>query len=171
MSKNIPSGAPDETSRAGQEEKGLLSSVIESTPTVADRRVLTMNSGRQVEIGTDIDGADIMTISGVDDQVELQITFTGQGPKLCFKSADVAISSPGKVAIDCAEFHLKAAKGIKQETNGTLRQDIGGDVRTVARGDLENYARVCKLKAVKGNVNLEANDDVKLDGERVLLNC
>jgi hypothetical protein len=32
-------------------------------------------------------------------------------------------------------------------------------------------ARIQNITAELGNVNLQANDDVKIDGERILMNC
>ena len=41
----------------------------------------------------------------------------------------------------------------------------------VVAGDLETYARVQHHTATLGNVNIRANDDVRLNGERVRMNC
>jgi hypothetical protein len=32
-------------------------------------------------------------------------------------------------------------------------------------------ARSVRIETTHGNIEMEANDDVKLDGERILLNC
>jgi hypothetical protein len=41
----------------------------------------------------------------------------------------------------------------------------------VADGDLKTEARIQEIRARLGNVNVSANDDVRIDGERVMVNC
>jgi hypothetical protein len=40
-----------------------------------------------------------------------------------------------------------------------------------ASGDLHSEARIQNVTATLGDVNVRANDDVKLSGERVRVNC
>ena len=55
------------------------------------------------------------------------------------------------------------------------RRDVsissGGDATVEAAGDLETFARAQHHTANLGNVNIRANDDVRLNGERVRMNC
>ena len=74
---------------------------------------------------------------------------------LRFRAADLELASAGEVRIDCDRFHVRAAQGIVQETGGELA--LSG--------------RTAKIEAERGDVEIEANDDVKLRGERIKLNC
>jgi hypothetical protein len=47
----------------------------------------------------------------------------------------------------------------------------GGDATIEAVGDLSSSARIQDIKARLGNVNVKANDDVRVTGERIRLNC
>ena len=46
-----------------------------------------------------------------------------------------------------------------------------GDVAIVAAGDLETRARTQTIAAELGDVRVVANDDVRLTGERIRMNC
>ncbi len=50
-------------------------------------------------------------------------------------------------------------------------QEVGGDCITNVDGINENHAKIQKITAELGNVELKANDDVRLNGERVKINC
>ena len=62
------------------------------------------------------------------------------------------------------EGHLKLEAG-RVSIHGREGVVISSD------GDLESRARIQNITADLGNVNIKANDDVKLNGERVMMNC
>jgi uncharacterized protein (DUF2345 family) len=96
---------------------------------------------------------------------------TERGPVLRFRAADLEIASPGDVRVDCDHLHLRAARGIVEETGGDLVHVAKGDAVIQAGGDLRAEARAARVEARRGDVVVEANDDVKLLGERIKLNC
>ena len=57
------------------------------------------------------------------------------------------------------------------KTAGNLVIEAGKDCLTKIAGTNKSIARIQKLTASLGNVEIKANDDVKLDGESVKLNC
>lgn len=46
-----------------------------------------------------------------------------------------------------------------------------GDLKLQVAGDLHSEARVQNVTATLGDVNVRANDDVKMIGERIRMNC
>lgn len=128
-------------------------------------------SGRSIEWHALEDGAEHLRIRGVDGDVELEVVLTESGPRLRFKAADIALEADGKVQVDCDEFHVRAASGIIHETDGNMGERVAGDAVTVVKGDLRVSARTAGVRATRGDVRLKANDDVKLEGERIMLNC
>ncbi|MDN5938200.1 MAG: hypothetical protein L0H83_06010 [Salinisphaera sp.] len=47
----------------------------------------------------------------------------------------------------------------------------GGDLSIQAAGHVNSVGREHNLRSTHGNCNVRANDDIKLNGERVLVNC
>ena len=99
------------------------------------------------------------------------MVLTENGPRLRFKAADLALEADGKVQVDCNEFRVRASSGIVYETAGDKAESVGGNAVTVVQGDARTAGRTVGIQAIRGDVRVKANDDVKLTGERVLLNC
>lgn len=148
----------------------LLADIASSGTEPAPQR-LALASGRIVEADEDGKGLDRLTIRSATGEVELQICMTEKGPLLRFRAADVELEATRDVKVHCEEFHVKAEKHIVQESGGDLRQRIGGQADVKVRGRMTLAARDTRVQAKRGNVQIEANDDVELLGERIKLNC
>ncbi len=94
--------------------------------------------------------------------VTLTVEVTPSGPVIRFDGG-LKIQASGPLELDAARVAIRGAEGVSIES--------GGDARIAAAGDLDSEARVQNIWARLGNVNLKANDDVKLKGERIRLNC
>jgi hypothetical protein len=128
-------------------------------------------SGRSIEWYALEDGAEHLRIRGIDGDVELEVVLTESGPRLRFRAADIALEADGKVQVDCDEFHVRSRGDIVHEAAGNMGESVAGNAVTVVRGDLRMSARTAGVRATRGDVRLKANDDVKLEGERIKLNC
>ncbi len=104
-----------------------------------------------------------LKIVASDGSIRLSIYITGAGPVLRLEGATLMIQATGALAIDARSLILQGREG--------LALISGADAAIKAAGDLDVEARVQNLTAVLGDVNIKANDDVKLNGERVRLNC
>lgn len=131
---------------------------------------LRLTSGRVVRFDT-LGPAEELTVFSAGGEVELRVSLTSDGPRLHFKAADLVLDAQGRVEMDCDEFVVRAKRGIHQESGGDLTTRVAGDVRTNVDGDVALEGRVVNVSARRGDVALKANDDVRLDGERVKLNC
>jgi hypothetical protein len=132
---------------------------------------LRLASGRSLQWQALDDGTEHVRIHGVGGDVELDVVFTENGPRLRFKAADLALEADGKVQVDCDEFHVRSKGDIVHEADGNMGERVEGNAITVVRGNYRVSACTAGVRATRGDVRLKANDDVKLEGERIKLNC
>jgi hypothetical protein len=105
----------------------------------------------------------LLQIIGADGHVTLSLQITPAGAVLRFEGASLMIQADGDLAV--------SAKRIAIHGREEVRITSGGDATIGVAGDLETTARIQNITAELGNVNVKANDDVKLNGERILVNC
>ncbi|MGD0835583.1 MAG: hypothetical protein ABSB49_02945 [Polyangia bacterium] len=67
------------------------------------------------------------------------------------------------MAIEAGQLRLHGRDGVSLSTEGYLKLQVAGD--------LHSEARVQNVTATLGDVNVRANDDVKMTGERIRMNC
>jgi hypothetical protein len=107
-------------------------------------------------------GEEFLRLLAPDGEVELSIHFRQSGPVLRFRRP-LSIVAPEELVVEGRHLTLRGREGLSLESGRDL------DIR--AAGDLISRARVQTLIAELGNVNVKANDDVKLNGERIKMNC
>jgi hypothetical protein len=118
-------------------------------------RELELASGRSVVCRSVADSCDEVTIRGPAGEVLLEVALTPAGPVLRFHAAQVQLDCQGSFKVRCQSFEVETAGDIVQRAGGKLRAE----------------ADEMTLDARRGNVDVRANDDVNLNGERVRLNC
>lgn len=104
----------------------------------------------------------ILRIRTPDGRAGLAITITSAGIRLDVTGGDLTLHTQGALSIDAEELSLHGRKSVAISTTG--------DATLRAEGDLHTEGRIQNIRARLGNVNVQANDDVKLLGERVRLN-
>lgn len=97
----------------------------------------------------------VLRLLGPGGGQRLEIAITPQGPVLRLHGG-LRIELAGELAVDAERIVLHGRQGL------TLTS--GADASIVAAGDLNARAEL-------GDVAVRANDDVRLDGERVRMNC
>lgn len=165
---------PPATDSARETGAVPLSDLIERTPELEPRpagAVQTGASGRSIELRPAGRGEDLLTVRSPEGQVEIEVRLTKEGPVIRASGAALQIGSAGKVSVDCEEFHVRARERIVQASGGELRQEAAGDATLKVKGHLGTEARTTTIRSRRGDTRVEANDDVKLKGERVRLNC
>lgn len=105
----------------------------------------------------------VLNVVGADGHVKLSLHVTPSGPVLRFEGAGLIIESSGALAINAQSVVIQGREGVALIS--------GGDAEIRVAGDLTSEARIHNVTANLGNVNIKANDDVKLNGERVMMNC
>jgi hypothetical protein len=106
---------------------------------------------------------DLIQLCDARGRLTLSIQVKDSGPVLRFEGEGLRIQAAGELTLEAEELHLHGRTGLNLTT--------GGDLALVADGDLASEARIQEIRAKLGNVNIAANDDVRIDGERVMVNC
>lgn len=90
-----------------------------------------------------------------DGHCGLEIRITPSGPVLRLVGDDVRLSVSGRLQIEADELHLRGRDAVNISSDGEIR----------SRGDRQ------WIQSDRGDIRLRANDDVRLEGERVRVNC
>lgn len=121
---------------------------------------LSMENGYEVLIAPQ---SNQLFVSDPTGAISLQITMTDQGPLLQMNSAVLNISADQKLILSADEIDIHAKKQLDLRSDGEMTETVSGDKSSTA----EAYDHTARL----GDFYVKANDDIKLNGERVKLNC
>jgi hypothetical protein len=97
---------------------------------------------------------DVLTVMAPDGRLCVRIELLPEGPVLEVRGQALRLASAGELRVDCERLAINVA--------GDARLEAGGVI------DFEGHSQ--RLRARRGDVELAANDDVVIDGERVRLN-
>lgn len=147
-------------------ERGGLTPVA----TAPGRDEMTLSNGYHVE--ADAHGGDnLLRIRAPDGKVCLSIQLTPDGPRLEVDAVSMIVSTRRDLRIDCEGLAINTRADLDINAGGALRQRAAGDIQIHAAGTIESLAEDAQtIRAGLGDVAIEANDDVRLDGERIRLN-
>jgi hypothetical protein len=120
-------------------------------------------SGRQRMVVVRGPDGDLVQFLSRHGQVTLSVLLTEQGPVLRFEGASLILQASGSLSIEADDLHLRGRNGVSLTSDGNLALR--------AEGDLTSEGRIQNLTATLGDVNVRANDDVKMQGERIRMNC
>lgn len=132
-------------------------------------RSLALAGGGRVDAVPGADGVDTVHVRSADGASVLRIRMTADGPVVMLEGAHLELSAARSMTLRSEELLVQAGRA-RVEVLGDLVEQVGGDVRREAAGDLGVRARRVEVEAVSGDAILRANDDVSLRGERVRLN-
>jgi hypothetical protein len=102
----------------------------------------------------------LVTTSGSNP---ITIEVTSEGIALKIEGPDIALQASGALSLSAQKLRLEGRGGVEIAS--------GGDLRVAAEGTLTNHAGAIVNRAVRGCIDVKASDDVKLSGERVMVNC
>jgi len=128
-----------------------------------------MPSGRAIQVSQEGE-REAIRVTSPEGETELHVEFTADGPVLRFRTAALDLQADA-VRMQCRTFELQASEQIVERSGGRVDRSAVGDVKETIGGDLLTEARIVDVRARRGDVRLRANDDVRLNGERVKLNC
>lgn len=148
-----------------------MQSEEESAPTSELQRlfaqVVPLQHGRRLSVDEDESRLEITTREG---EIELRVEITPTGPLLRFESANLALRSAGELDLECDELNLRSRGDTRLACGGDFQQRVSGNHSVAVRDDARFTAQAIDMVAELGDLALEANDDVALDGLRVLMN-
>ncbi len=128
----------------------------------ASKEVLAFKNGCRL-ILEQRGGNEVVQLMSHSGEIAISIHMKEEGPVIRLTGASVELQATKKISFESPSIELNAQEIIKISSKGDYHQEIEGDVHSAAR--------IQHIKADLGNVNIEANDDVRLNGERVKLNC
>jgi hypothetical protein len=120
-------------------------------------------SGEQRLLVCRHDDGDRVQFIDRNGKLTLTVIVSEHGTVLRFEGASVAVQASGELSIEAERLSLHGRSGTAITS--------GGELTLQASGDLHSTARCQSVVATLGDVRLQANDDVKLSGERVRMNC
>jgi hypothetical protein len=130
---------------------------------------IELGSGRSIEID-ERGSSEQLTVRSAQGRLELRLRLTADGPVLDVEAVGLTLRSAGEVAVDCERFVVRAREDVAIEAGGTISQRAAGDHEVEAAGESTHEALAVRIESKLGNVELEANDDVLVRGERIRLN-
>ncbi|XXY46480.1 hypothetical protein WME91_41420 [Sorangium sp. So ce269] len=138
-------------------------------PGAAPSRVVPLASGRAIEIAEE--GAEErIQIRAAAGQILVSIRLTDEGPVLSLAGASLEIAAAKTLSLSCETLRIQAAQDAAVEVGGSLHERVRGSVVREAGRSARTTAREVKVEASPGGVEIRANDDVDIVGERVRLN-
>lgn len=104
-------------------------------------------------------------------KVEITIIMSAAGPVIRLSGSTIELQAKEQLSLVSPKISLCAEEEIHLHTKGDFKQLVEGDLQQVVSGNADRSAQVQHLVSALGDVNIKANDNVKLDGERIKLNC
>jgi hypothetical protein len=135
----------------------------------ARTRSLALADGGRVRLSKEPEG-EALTVLSADGALRLEVVLTPAGAVLRFAGPRVSIEAGGELSLRCARFEVHAEQ-ISLGATGNVALAAGRGLQVHAGHDALVSAQAVKVEARRGEIALEASDDVALNGERVLLNC
>ena len=105
----------------------------------------------------------VLQIVGADGRVSLSIHITPAGPVLRFEGSGLIVQTAGALEIDAQRVLIQGREGVAIAS--------GGDAVIQVAGALSLQADAQQLTARLGDIEIRANDDVAVNGERIRMNC
>jgi hypothetical protein len=109
-------------------------------------------------------------ISDRDGVVELEIELHEAGPVVRVRASALHVEASGSLSVGCERFELRAREGIQLTSDRDLTASVAGDLDLRAGRHARWEGQSVRVRASRGEAQLEASDDVRIDGERILLN-
>ncbi len=98
------------------------------------------------------------------------ISISDEATTLTIEAENIELKASNKIAIAADVVQITATSEVFMKSQGDLMQTVDGDNMLITQGDKQDVARIQNITSALGDVNIKANDDVKLKGERIKLN-
>lgn len=168
--KSLNNQTPENASWDNSLLNELIDTAQESLDSEPKQRMGGQNTGRTIEVAVASENNDLVTISAPDGTVELQIKLTADGPILQVAAASIEMSATQRIALNCNELDVAVKDKMNLKCDGDMRQTVKGNLESTTEGTARVEARRIEVEAAWGDVDIKANDDVRLTGERIFLN-
>ena len=130
--------------------------------------VITFKTGETVFIDK---AAAELKLFDKNQHLQLVISMRENGLEININASHLNINATEELNLSGKKINIEATDQLNIKTAGNLVQQIEKDALTEVGGVNKMLATVQKITATLGDVMIKANDDIKLNGERVKLNC
>lgn len=113
---------------------------------------------------------EMLRVFAPDGRLCLKMTLTPEGPLLELSGVALAVTAQRDIQIRCERLDIQTQHGLLLKAGGDLQLMSQGDTHMVSAGDLQSEAIAHHYRATLGDIEMTANDDVLLNGERIRLN-
>lgn len=113
---------------------------------------------------------DEVRLTNASGQSIFTITISENGTTLKVAAENIHFSAEKNIKISAEDIEIESAKDTKISTQGDFKRYTKGDTMLLSEGEKLDIAKIQTIKSDLGNVDIVANDDVTLKGERVKLN-
>lgn len=114
---------------------------------------------------------DVIQVRNAQGVVLFTIEVSNEGTNLNIEAENINIKANKSLQLSGETIDIKSKKKIFIKSEGDLNQYVKGNKVIETQGENIETAKTQCIKAYLGDVKLKANDDIKLNGERVKLNC
>jgi hypothetical protein len=111
-----------------------------------------------------------LVVRGPSGEIQLKIELTADGPVLRFHEAALELQVEGNLRIESERLSLHGRSQVEIRSGGDLQQHAQGHLDASAGGRARLAGHDVRVAATRGDVGIKANDDVRVDGERIWLN-
>jgi hypothetical protein len=132
-----------------------------------DHTSIALPGGRSIAL---TDDKHVLRIADQHGAIELEVELRDTGPVVRVRAAALQVETSGPLLLGCERFELRAREGIRLASDGDFIANAGGDLDLRASGLAHCEGKAVRIRARNGEAQIEAQDDVRLEGERVLLN-
>lgn len=124
-----------------------------------EESTLALPSGYAVDVRT---APEELVVRAPGGQICLRVHLTPEGPQVEIDAGSIALRSKGEISLSGSRVVLEGRDGIALRSGADLAIEAEGALRTTA------FEQV--IEATGGDIHVDANDDVRVDGERIRLN-
>ncbi len=127
-----------------------------------DTGVVELAGEHRLEIVTTAGGNELR-LSSRNGSTALTVEVSPHGIRLRLDGPSLAIATTRDLSISAEHLVLEGRAGLAVRSAGDAELAVGGDLQVRAQQQV--------FRAERGSVDVKASDDVKMSGERVLVNC
>ncbi|HYH97240.1 hypothetical protein [Hyalangium sp.] len=107
-------------------------------------------------------GEDVVEILEPAGTRAITLTVNADTIVISVEGGSVVLRTAGSLRLEAEQLDLHGRRGVNITSEG--------DARIAVAGNVSLHGRAQELVAHRGSVSVTASDDVKLDGERIMLN-
>lgn len=111
-----------------------------------------------------------LTVHAPDGRLCLKVVLTPAGPVIEMESVSLKLVAQKELSLQCESMEIQTEKDMTVKAGGSLIHTARENINLTAAGMIRTDAFTQRLSARRGDFEVQANDDVMLDGERIRLN-